>query len=96
MVLNVKLIGIHWVVDYVGTNMDVVATTEDVANLHLLCVKSTIKNAPAAGTGGVSGGANVTVTAAVEVPESALLLISFNCSYAEEDMLFELITTHNV
>ena len=54
-----------------GKNMDVVATTEDVSNLHLLCVKSSIKPAPAASTGIV-------------------------CSYAEEDMLFELITTHNV
>ena len=60
--------------------MDVVATTEDVANLHLPCVKSTIKSAPAVSTGIVSGSANVTVTAAVEVPESALLQISFNCS----------------
>ena len=79
-----------------GKNMDVVATTGDLANLHLLCVKSTIKPAPAVRTGSVSGGANVTVTAAVEVPESALLLISFNCSYAKEDMLFELFTAHNV
>ena len=55
-------------------------TTEDVANLHLLCVKNTSEPAPAVSTGGVSGGANVTVTAAVEVPESALLHISFNCS----------------
>ena len=80
MVLYVSVIGIYWVVDYVGTNMDVVATTEDVANLHLPCVKSTIKSAPAVSTGIVSGSANVTVTAAVEVPESALLQISFNCS----------------
>ena len=83
-----------------GKNMDVVATTEDVANLYLPCVKSSIKPAPAVGTGMVvvlvSGGVNVTVTAAVEVPESALLQISFNCSYAKEDMLFELITAHNV
>ena len=79
-----------------GKNMDVVATTEDVANLYLPCVKSSIKPAPTASTGIVSGGANVTVAAAVEVPESALLQISFNCSYAEEDMLFELITAQNV
>ena len=65
--------------------MDVVATTEDVANLHLLCLKSTIKPAPAVSTGGVSGGANVTVTAAVEVPESALLYSIYSCRYAEED-----------
>ena len=73
--------------------MDVVATTEDQC---CKCVKSTIKPAPAASTSIVYGGGNVTVTAAVEVPESALLQISFNCSYAKEDMLFELITTHNV
>ena len=60
--------------------MDVVATTEDVSYLYLPCVKSTIKLASAASTGIVSGGANVTVTAAVEVPDSALLQISFNCS----------------
>ena len=79
-----------------GKNMDVVVTTEDVSNLYLPCVQSSFKPVPTASTAIVSGGANVTVTAAVEVPESALLQISFNCSYAEEDMLFELITTHNV
>ena len=72
-----------------GKNMDVVATTEDVANLYLPCVKSVINPAPAVGIGMVvvlvSGGANVTVTAAVEVQESALLQISFNCSSAEKD-----------
>ena len=49
-----------------GKNMDVVATTEDRC---CKCVKSTIKPAPAASTSIVSGGGNVTVTAAVEVPE---------------------------
>ena len=60
--------------------MDVVATTEDVADLHLLGVKSTIKPAPAASTGGVSGGANVTVTAtllstqiAIDPPSSVVI-----------------------
>ncbi len=46
----------------------------------LTVCKNTTEPAAAVSTGGVSGGANVTVTAAVEVPESALLQISFNCS----------------
>ena len=102
MVLNVSVIGIHWVVDYVGTNMDVVATTEDVANLHIMCVKSTIKPAPAASTGGVSGDANVTVTAtllsiqiAIDPPPSSVVICS-----AKKDIclsyFFSLYTYRNI
>ena len=78
MVLIVMLIGINWVVDYVETNMDVAVTTKVVVIMQVISAMTTIKPALAVGTGIVSGGANVTVTAAVEVPESAQLQISFN------------------
>ena len=54
----------------------------DVANLYLLCVKSTIKPAPAASTGIVSGGANVQMSLQLLRCQRVISVI---CSYAEED-----------